>query len=243
MKSADSQALAERYGLEILPEKISQLTRTVAEQDADLEEIGKLISKDKTVKARLLRFANPGVELERDYDITTVEEALMRTGLAPVILLAMLEPLSKAVLNAFEMFLTPLVPAPVERLSPLLDEHVMAAVQFSGKGSGVVQLRLTMQAARVIASAALGLPGDALGDPGEIDDVIGELANIIGGKLESNLCDTGITCKLSAPQVSRVNSFQKLKRGVGISERLGFAGNGIAAFVDVSVNPWSQWEA
>ncbi|HVV74245.1 MAG TPA: chemotaxis protein CheX [Verrucomicrobiae bacterium] len=239
VKLPHDQMLAQRYGLESLPESISQLTRLVAQQDADLEEIGKLISTDKAITGRLLRFANPGIESEREYDITTVEEALMRTGLAPVILLAMLEPLSRAVLNAFEMFLTPVASAPVKTLSPLLEEHVMAAVQFSGKGSGVVQLRLAAAAARSLACAALGLSPDAPTGRQEIDDVIGELANIIGGKLESNLCDTGITCKLTAPQVSRVNSFQKQSRG-GVSERLGFSGHGINAFIDVTVNPWSE---
>jgi CheY-specific phosphatase CheX len=235
-----NQTPVQHYGLEFLPESVSQLTRMVARQDADLEEIGKLISKDKALTARLLHFANPACESEQDYGITTVEDALMRTGLAPVVLLAMLDPLSRAVLNAFEMFLTPVSPAPLQTLTPLAGAHVLAEVQFSGKGSGLVQLRLACAAARHIACAALGLSEDSLSDAGEIDDVIGELANIIGGKLESNLCDTGVTCKLTAPQVRRIASFQRVTTSGGVSERLGFSGSRITAFVDVSVNPWSE---
>lgn len=230
--------IAQQYGLDIVPESIAHLTRLVARQEADLEEIGKLIAKDRALTARLLRFANPRAESEEDYGVTTVEEAMMRTGLAPVILLAMLDPLSRAVLNAFEMFLTPLTPTSLETLQPLIGEHLLATVHFTGKGTGIVQLRLALPEAKRIACAAIGVAPSDLTNSGDIEDVIGELANIIGGKLESNLCDSGITCKLSLPQVCRATSFQKVTTSGGVSERLGFSAPNLTAFVDVSVNPW-----
>src|SRR5258708_5175458 len=92
-----SDDFTKRYGLEPVPESVIHLTKLVAQQDADIEEIGKLIVKDPRITARLLRFANPRAESQHDYDITTVDEALMRTGMAPVILLAMLDPLTRAV--------------------------------------------------------------------------------------------------------------------------------------------------
>jgi CheY-specific phosphatase CheX len=238
--AAKHDDVAQRYGLDLVPENIAHLTRLVARQDADLEEIGSLIAKDSAITARLLRFANPQSESEKDYDITTVEEALMRTGLGPVILLAMLGPLTRAVLNAFEMFLTPLKPSVLETLQPLVGEHVLATVRFSGKGTGLVQLRLAPTEAQSIACAAIGVATTNLTSPEEIDDVIGELANIVGGNLESNLCDAGIACKLTAPLVNRVTSFQKLTTSGGVSERLGFSSSAVTAFVDVSVNPWNE---
>lgn len=237
-----NDTLAQRYHLHAVPENVAKLTRIVAQQDADLDAIGKLIAGDKEITTRLLRFANPSAESESEYDITTVEEALMRTGLSPVILLAMLGPLTHAVLNAFQMFQTPLKPVPLHSLTPLDGEHVLATVRFAGKGTGLVQLRLSSSNARQIASTVIGLAESELTNSGEIDDAIGELANMVGGNLKSNLCDAGIACTLSAPEVGRVETFQKARTSGGVSERLGFASSGLSTFVDVSVNPWSDEE-
>jgi len=229
-----------RYGLEPLPDSVVQLTRLVARQDASAEEIAKVVAQDKAITARLLRFANPKAESEEDYGITTVEDALMRTGMAPVILLAMLDPLSLAVIKAFEMFHAPLAPAPLLKLPPFAGEHVLGMVEFAGKASGVVHIRLEPSAAQRIAASIIGVKPEELTDSAEIDDVIGELCNIVAGNLKSNLCDAGVTCKLSAPQVSRTNDFKKKTVPGGVSERLGFANPSHNVFVDVSVNPWSE---
>jgi chemotaxis protein CheX len=227
-----------RYGLEPMPESVQHLTRIVARQEADIEEIGKLIAKDKAITARLLRFANPLTTSEEDYGITSVEEALMRTGLAPVILLAMLEPLSRAVHKAFGMFHTPIAAVGVKDLKELAAEHVLGGVEFSGSGSGMVQVRLPPTAARLVASAIIGVSPQDLTNVAEIDDVIGELVNMIGGNLKSNLCDAGITCKLSAPIVCRTSDCRKRTVSGGVSERLGFSAGNLQVYVDVSVNPW-----
>jgi hypothetical protein len=237
---AKTQAVAQRYGLKPAPESIARLTGLIAQQDANLEEIGKIIAKDAAMSARLLRFANPRATSEQDYDVDSVEEALMRTGLGPVILLAMIDPLKRAVLNAFEMFSSPLSLVPLAKLQPLSGEHIVATARFDGKGTGLVQLRLAPAEARSIAISALSLTPDTSVSAEEIDDVVGELANMIGGNLESNLCDGGIHCKLAAPEVTRAEDFHKHGAAGGFSERLGFAATGLTAFVDVSVNPWSD---
>jgi CheY-specific phosphatase CheX len=70
--------------------------------------------------------------------------------------------------------------------------------------------------------------------------VIGELVNMIGGNLKSNLCDAGISTKLSAPHVSRTKDFRRQTGAGGVSERLGFASPTLQTFVDASVNPWQE---
>ncbi len=163
----------------------------------------------------------------------------MRTGLAPVILLAMLGPLTEAVLRAFEMFQTTLAPVPIETLDPIGEEHLLASVRFAGKGSGVVQLRLSVKDAQAIAQA-IGIRFDSTESAGAIDDLVGELANIIGGNLESSLSDAGLPCKLGVPQVVRCMDFHKQGGSGGFCERLGFRNSGLVIFVDVTVNPWNQ---
>ena len=160
--------------------------------------------------------------------------------MAPVILLALLDPLTRAVVKAFEMFQTPIALARLDTLTPLAEEHVMGMVEFSGKAAGVVHIRLAPAAAQHLAAAILGLNAESLTDPAEINDVIGELVNIVAGNLKSNLCDSGIPCKLTAPQVTRTDDFLKLTVPGGVSDRLGFANGDLQAFVDVSVNPWNE---
>ena len=232
--------LVRQYGLESLPESVVHLTRLVSRQDATAEEIAKILSKDKVVSARLLRFANPGAECEQDYTFTTVEEALLRTGMAPVILLAMIDPVVRAVVKASSMFETPLIQVPLSDLSPFSGSHVLATVEFAGKGTGAVQVRVTSEAAQAFAAEVMKIPPEEMTDEAVIDDVVGELVNIIAGNLQSNLCDAGISCRLSAPQVCRVTTFRKQGMAGHAVERLGFEGSGMTAFVDVCVNPWSD---
>lgn len=236
-KNAD---LARQYGLETLPESVIHLTRLVAGQDACAEQIAQILAKDKVVSARLLRFANPGIECEKNYNYTTVEDALVRTGLAPVILLAMLDPVSRAVVKASSMFQTPLAATPLSKMPIFEGSHLLAVVEFSGKGTGSVQVRLTSASAQRLAADVMRTSFEAMTDIAVIDDVVGEFVNIIAGNLQSNLCDAGIPCRLAAPQISRVTIFRKHGGAGQLIERLGFSGSGVATFVDVSVNPWSD---
>jgi hypothetical protein len=54
--------LSQRYGLEPVPENVARPTKLVARQQAEFEEIGKLIAKDTALTARFFRYANPSFE-------------------------------------------------------------------------------------------------------------------------------------------------------------------------------------
>ncbi len=97
------------------------------------------------ITARLLCSANPRAESEQDYGITTAAESLMRTGMAPVSLLAMLDLLTRAMIKAFAMFHTPIAAAPVENLPPFTGEHVLGTVEFSGKATGWISVTPKLQ--------------------------------------------------------------------------------------------------
>jgi chemotaxis protein CheX len=238
--SSSSDDIVKLYGLEPHPDNVVELTRLVTQKEVVVDQIAKVVAKDKALTAHLLRFANPRAESVHDYNITTVEGALTRVGMAPVILLAMLDPLTRAVIKAFEMFRLPLVPASVQKLAPLSGPHVLGVVEFSGKATGVVYLRLEPTVAQRLAAAIIGGRPEELTDPSAINDVIGELVNIVAGNIKSNLCDAGITCTLGVPQVSRTADFKIKTVAGGVSERLGFAAADLRAFVDVSVNPWNR---
>ena len=123
--------VARRYGLEPIPASVLRLTQLVASQDADLEQIGKVIQQDKGLTSVLLRQANPGIANPANYEITTVEEALMRNGMGSVLLLAMSEPIRHAVEKTFAT----MVGIPVKAIPPDVNwtnQHILAEVAFSG---------------------------------------------------------------------------------------------------------------
>lgn len=232
--------VARRYGLEPLPESVARLTKLVSSQDADIDEIAKVIAQDKHLKARLLRVANRGAAKESDYEITTVDEALMRNGMGCVLLLAMGDPLMRAVAKTFQTMLklTAEMVNP-QSIDPFVGEHVLGYAEFSGKASGIVRIRVSQADARVLAAHLLGVNPSELSSSGEVDDGIGEIVNIIVGNFKSNLCDAGLDCKIGAPRITRTRDCElRAVRGGG-AERLAFRSGQIALLVDVSANPWA----
>src|SRR5450432_3488290 len=103
--SAPTEDFAKKFGLESLPESVQRLTRMIANRDASTEDFAKLISGDSELAARLLRAANPRADGVEDYTITTVEDAIQRTGMNSALLLAMSDPLMRAVQKTFQTML------------------------------------------------------------------------------------------------------------------------------------------
>ncbi len=196
------QELARQYGLEPVPESVLRLTQIVSKQDADIEEVAQLISKDAALTKRLLLVANPTAESEADYTVDTVSGALMRNGLGCALLLAMDTPLAQALARTFQKMLDLKLESINPRAVPPLDGlHVLGTIGFSGKATGHVHLRLSLASASEVAARILGMDPTESIDPGEINDTIGELLNIITGNFKSNLCDAGLDCRLEPPQV------------------------------------------
>lgn len=233
-------ALSRKYGIEPLPESVVQLTKLVARREACAEEIAKVVQKDPAIARRLLQFANPKAMSEAEYAITEVGDALMRTGMSPVILLAMVDPLIRAVIKAFEMTKTHLTHEPLTRWYPFPSAHALGIVGFSGSATGVVHIRIESPIAHRLAAAIIDVDPKDLTDPAEIDDVIGELVNIVAGNLKSNLCDAGIPCTLTPPKVEHAPDCRMITIPGGVSERLGFLAPDFQILVDVSVNPWAE---
>jgi CheY-specific phosphatase CheX len=235
------QDLARRYGLEPIPESVTQLTKIVARQDASIEEVAQIIAQDAALKKRVLRTANPMARSEADYEVETVEEALMRNGLGCALLLAMSTPLSQALLRTFQTMLGVKLQSVESHAAFALEgQHILGTIGFSGRAAGSVYLRLSTETAQVLGCRILGTdPGEHL-DVATVNDTVGELLNIITGNFKSNLCDAGLNCRLQPPQVSRTAEFA-LPRTAGVSlERMAFRADHLVLFVDLRVNPWND---
>ena len=219
---------------------VKRLTESLACQGSSTDDIAKIINQDKNLIARVLRAANPRAEEECDYTITTIDAALMRCGVGSALLMAMTAPLIGAITKTFQtMLVRPLDLVSPRLLDPFDAEHLVAEVGFDGKAAGVVQIRLESETARILGGAMVGLAPDEFTDEGELKDVLGEMANIIAGNFKSNLCDAGLTCKLSPPKIEMTDNFKLRPLEGGLAERNGFRSADVAFFVDVCVNPWS----
>jgi CheY-specific phosphatase CheX len=233
--------LSRRYGFAPKPESASRLTQLVSRQDADLDEIAKVINKDESLRARLLRVANPEAENEAEYAIETVEDALMRNGMGCVLVLAMSTPLAAALVKTFQTMLSlKLESLDPRTAAPINGVHLLCQIDFSGKVVGHVLLRLSHDAGRAIAAGILGSTVAEMTDLNEVRDVAGELLNIMTGNFKSNLCDAGLECKLSPPDVRSTDDLSSPVARAGSIEQLAFRSGTIEIFVEVTANPWSD---
>lgn len=239
-EAATYNELAKKYGLAPIPESVMRLTQLVARQDSDMDEIGRVISKDPGLRASLLRAANPRAQIEAEYTIDTVEDALMRTGIGCVLLLAMSSPLSLALIKSFQTMLSLQLESVNPRsVPPLSGDHILGTIGFHGKAEGKVYFRLSPKSAKMVAAKLLGMTPDEI-DDATTNDTIGEVVNIMTGNFKSNLCDAGLDCRLTTPKVKRTDDLEEQTIPGGGLERMAFRAGEITVFVDVTVNPWAD---
>lgn len=234
------EEMVQHYGLTPIPENVRRLGQIIAHQDSTTEEISKLIAQDEGLTAKLLRAANPKAEGEADYAVTSVEGALQRTGIGSALMLAMADPLQCAVRKTFLIMLSLDLHSVIGAETPAIyGEHVLGQVAFTGNTNGEACLRLAPACAQIVAARMLGMSAGDLGSPAEVDDVFAELTNIVVGNFHTNLCDAGLSCKLSPPRISRTTDFRLRPAAGGLVERMGFHATDIDLVVDIRINPWA----
>jgi CheY-specific phosphatase CheX len=237
-----NSAILAKLGLEAIPESVKRLTAMIAKRGANAEEFAKIAEQDPALCERLHRAANPRAKSKAEYRTTTAEDAIQRTGMSIALLLAMSDPLNRAVFNAFHTMLgIELALIDQKEIPSFMPEHVLGEVSFEGKTAGLVQLRLPKSAGVLIGQKLLGLSAEDLKDPAVANDVIGEMCNMIVGNFKSNLCDAGLECKLSPPKISRTSDYKLYVVQGGTSERIGFHAKEIEFVTDLSVNPWVEF--
>jgi len=237
----DTEMVARRFGLDPIPESVVRLTRLIASQNADLEAVAFVIIQDPMLTARLLRMTQPVSKGGHPADEAAVEEALMRSGLGIVFLLAMGDLLMRALIKTFSIMLaSQLKPIHPREVAPIHEEHMVCEVNFRGKAAGKIQLRLTEETGRILAARMLGSPVESLSSSGEKDDAVTELVNVVAGNFLSNLADAGLPCHLTTPTLYRTSEFTMRKVPRGVSERMAFRSPETKLFLDISVNPWNE---
>lgn len=221
------------YAIAPAPESVARLGSLVAKRLDDADAIAKVINGDPALKRRLLLAANRG---KPDGDIDTVDVAIMRTGIESVLVLAMTDPLSRAVVKTFSTMVNmPLVPAEPNTLAPFGEPCFVSSADFTGQANGTVHLRLRENLARACAGIIHG--EDPANLPLEsVCDVLGELTNMIAGNFQSNLCDASLRCRLSTPSVQPAAAFTLPKASLGHRQEMNFTHGGNVLFVTVTVH-------
>ncbi len=180
----------------------------------------------------------PQTQWESEYRFTTVEDGLARIGMSWVLMLAMVEPLTCAVLKTFQTMLkVELKPSKTINLAPSRRSIFSARSRSREKPPESSTLRWLEAGAYVAAERMLGLKPEDFESTADLDDVIGERGNMIAGNLKSNLCDAKLECKLSSPKIIRSPSFQIFKPSGNAAERYDFQSPEMEIFVDISVIP------
>jgi CheY-specific phosphatase CheX len=239
---ASPEDIAKQFGLESIPESVKRLNQLLTKCDAtDTDDFAILVNQDPELTKRLLRAANPRADCEEDYGITTVEDALQRMGMSAVLLLAMSDPLIRALQKSFNLMLNiELKNVLPKTLDPFQFEHFIGEVGFSGKATGLVRLRLPKEFIPILGDRLLGLSVADMADEATANDVIGELCNMTVGNFKSNLCDAGLNCKLSPPKIFHTAEFQLHTVDGGSSLRYGFHAKEVRFYADLSVNPFCE---
>ncbi len=212
------------------------LANLISNRDsASLDEIVQFISADQDLKDRLLRTANRGIAAGKKA-ATTVEQALMLTGMGYLIVAVMRKPLISAVQNTFDTMLSLAVKSvDPTKAKVTSSEQIIGSAKFGGKATGIVHFRIEETLAKYLAGQMLGMEPEQT-DAQTVRDVIGELINMIAGSFKSNISDAGLACKLEVPEVSLTADFRlNLGSGDNHEQFLFQCQDGLVA-VDVVVN-------
>ncbi len=222
--------LLSKYAMEPTSESVSRLAALIAVRGGELDQIAKLIAADRALTERLLEGDVPATGAADE-----VERQIFRLGVEPILVLAMSEPLINAVRRTFDtMAGITLVPVEVGKGSESAIERFTSSLSITGRANGRVYLRLGEDFCRTLAAQVLGMEG-AAATTEDLRDVLAEMSNMIVGSFQSNLCDAGLTCKLSVPEVVADAVFAPPKVPRGRHRVFGFRHDGMLLLVDILV--------
>ena len=218
------------------PETLSCLVQLISQQDANLDEIAKVIYSVPSLHTDLLRIAHIQTRAEAELVLETIEDVLLRYGIGCVVVLVLRTPIAEALVKTFEtMFSLRLTTLNPQLALPLQGEHLLCIIHFTGATSGRIFLRLSYDSCRNI----LGQP------PGGLMSATEEMLKIMAGNFKANLHAVGLEYRLGSPRVHSVNHFSlPIKRDGSTSiEHMAFYDGDTQLFLDVTANPWGAEES
>jgi chemotaxis protein CheX len=104
------------------------------------------------------------------------------------------------------MVFKPLVRLPVVQTGcEVKGAHVVATVAFAGHRRGIVSIHASLETARDIAGAMLGLPAESVST--EMPDAMGEVANMVAGTFRNKQAASEPPSNIAVPTVTLGSDF------------------------------------
>ena len=100
--------------------------------------------------------------------------------------------------------------------------RMMGSLSFAGEVMGSIQIQVSETFARHITAAMIGIDVDEVGGEDELKDVVGEMTNIIGGNLKAAFNDSGLSCRISPPNITIGSNFAFETANMDRYERFAF---------------------
>ena len=100
---------------------------------------------------------------------------------------------------------------------------IVGSVSFTGQIMGCSRICVNHDFAQEMTCAMLGMEPEEIEGDEEVHDVIGEVSNMIGGGVKSHLCDMGLPCELSIPNITSGSDFTIETRQWAWHERCYFS--------------------
>jgi chemotaxis protein CheX len=112
---------------------------------------------------------------------------------------------------------------------------IVGTVGFAGRVMGTVSICVSLDFAREMTAAILGVALAAVGGEEEVNDVVGEVCNMVGGDLKSRLCDAGMHCSLTIPTIAFGQNFKIESKGWERHEEFEFRNSHHSALVELCI--------
>jgi flagellar motor switch protein FliN len=113
--------------------------------------------------------------------------------------------------------------------------RMLGSLSFAGQVLGNIQIQVSESFARIIAANMLGIGEDEIGSEDELKDVVGEMANIVGGNLKAAFNDSGLSCRISPPNITTGRNFNIETANMDRYERFAFRYKNHDILVEVCV--------
>jgi len=231
-------ASAAEFGNAAIPQSIKELGKLIALRDATLGDYAKIIVQDTALTERLLRTTNARAAGTDANPATTVEDALQRVGITSMLLLAVSDPLIRAVVQNVhaKLGIDLAVLRPDDTKMPLLaPDHLVGAVDFVGKVTGNIKVRFPTSSTSLLRErlrdSATESPADAA--PGSLAS---PFYQEVFGTFVANLWEAGLGCRLGTVDATMTADASLSTHDGYVANRYTFWANELFFCADLSVN-------
>ncbi len=115
------------------------------------------------------------------------------------------------------------------------EQRMVGVVHYAGEVIGKLSLHVSQELAVLITTAMLGVDATELHGDEEIKDVLGELTNIVSGNLKSDFLNSGLSCVISTPNITRGSDFKIEASKMGLTHQWVFRHQDHEILIEIAI--------